>query len=248
MTGRRIAWFSCGAASAVAASISAPDVRVYCDTGSEDADNRRFMADCESKFKWPPVTILRSEEYKDTWDVWQKRKYLAGINGAPCTGELKIKPRLAFQRPDDIHIWGYTSDPADVVRAESLARNYFEMAMEFPLIEKGLNKANCLALLKSKGIPPPRTYAEGFPNANCMPCVKATSPNYWALVRLRRPEVFKRMTEVSRGMNVRLTRINGVRIFIDEIPVDWPVTGPIVPECDMLCHLHEAEMAETEQP
>ena len=108
----------------------------HCDTGSEDADNHRFMADCALNFKWPPVTILRSEEYKDTWDVWQRRKYLAGINGAPCTGELKIKPRLAFQRPDDIHIWGYTSDKADVVRAESLARNYFEMAMEFPLIER----------------------------------------------------------------------------------------------------------------
>ena len=79
LANRRIAWFSCGAASAVAASISAPDVRVYCDTGSEDADNRRFMADCALKFKWPPITILRSNEYKDTWDVWQRRKYLAAI-------------------------------------------------------------------------------------------------------------------------------------------------------------------------
>ena len=64
LANRRIAWFSCGTASAVAASISAPDVRAYCDTGSEDSDNRRFMADCESKFSWPPITILRSEDYR----------------------------------------------------------------------------------------------------------------------------------------------------------------------------------------
>ena len=240
--GRRVAWFSCGAASAVAAQISNPDVRAYCDTGSEDWDNHRFMAACEFEFSWPRVTILRSEKYTDTWDVWDKRNYLSGINGAPCTLELKIKPRLAFQRPDDTHIWGYTADKADIVRADSLCEHYPGMTMEFPLIEKGLTKAACLAMLISKGIDPPRTYDEGFPNANCMPCVKATSPNYWALFRLRRPDIFERMAKLSRAKNVRLTRINNIRIFIDEIPHDWPVTQPIAPECDMLCHLAEQEM------
>ena len=42
------------------------------------------------------------------------------------------------------------------------------------------------------------------------------------------------MVKVSRARNVRLTR-EGVRIFIDEIPADWPVTEAIMPECDMLC-------------
>ncbi len=30
---------------------------------------------------------------------------------------------------------------------------------------------------------------------------------------------------------------NGVRIFIDEIPDNWPMTHPIAPACDFLCYL-----------
>lgn len=68
-----------------------------------------------------------------------------------------------------------------------------------------------------------------------MPCVKATSPNYWALVRKVRPAEFERMVDQSRGLNVRLARINDTRIFIDEIPADWPTTDPLVPSCDFVC-------------
>ncbi len=39
------------------------------------------------------------DEYDDTWDVWEKTRWLAGIKGARCTTELKVRPRLAFQRP-----------------------------------------------------------------------------------------------------------------------------------------------------
>lgn len=30
---------------------------------------------------------------------------------------------------------------------------------------------------------------------------------------------------------------NNVRIFIDEIPADWPTTNPIAPACDFLCQI-----------
>jgi hypothetical protein len=30
----------------------------------------------------------------------------------------------------------------------------------------------------------------------------------------------------------------------DEIPADWPMTNPIVPACDFLCHIAEMEPAE----
>ena len=97
-------------------------------------------------------------------------------------------------------------------------------------------------MLKGAGIRPPLTYALGFPNANCLPCVKATSPAYWALVRKEFPDKFARMVKLSRELDVRLTRINDVRIFIDEIPADFPTTNPIVPACDFLCVLAEKDM------
>lgn len=241
---RVVSWFSCGAASAVAtklALLDGPVTIAYCDTGSEHPDNRRFMAECETWFG-QVVTILKNEDYADTWAVWERRKYLSGNDGAPCTGLLKVEPRLAFQRPDDVHVFGFTNDANDVVRAKKIRDNHFDMTIRTPLIERGLDKAACLALIQGAGIKEPVTYAMGFPNANCLPCVKATSPNYWALYRLRFPAGFARMAELSRRLDVRLTRIKNVRIFIDEIPADWPVTQAIAPACDLLCGAMQREL------
>ena len=47
------------------------------------------------------------------------------------------------------------------------------------------------------------------------------------------------MAKLSRELNVRLSRIKGDRVFIDEIPVNQPTTEPIAPECDFLCSLAE---------
>jgi len=91
-------------------------------------------------------------------------------------------------------------------------------------------------------IRPPAMYSLGFHNNNCIPCVKATSPDYWALIRREFPDQFSRMAKLSRDLDVRLSRINNERIFIDEIPLDQPVTNPIAPACDFLCHLAEMDI------
>lgn len=236
-----MAWFSSGAASAVAVKISEPDVIAYCCTGSEDVDNQRFLQDCESWFG-RTIEILKSEKYDSTWDVWEQRKYLAGISGAPCTSELKRIPRELFQRPSDVHIFGYTADSGDVRRASLLRENWPDLNIETPLIDAGLTKAACLSLIASAGIDPPRVYAMGFPNANCIPCVKATSPSYWALVRRNFPQEFTRMANLARSLDVKLARQNGERVFIDDIPDDQPVTEAMSPECDMLCGLVEKDL------
>jgi hypothetical protein len=238
---RRVSWFSCGAASAVATKLSQPDVIAYCETGSEDEDNARFLIDCEAWFS-QKVTHLKNPKFKDTWAVWEWKQYLSGIQGAPCTKYLKVFPRLEFQRPDDIHIFGYTSDNDDVRRATALRDNYPELTIETPLIDRGITKAGCLAMIQRAQIDPPRVYALGFKNANCKTCVKATSPAYWALVRKEFPEDFERMVEISRRLGVRLTRIKGTRVFIDEIPMDHKTTNPIAPECDFLCQMFEGEL------
>lgn len=238
---RRVSWFSCGAASAVATKLSAPDVIAYCDTGAEDYDNARFMLDCAAWFG-REIVVLRSTEFDSTWHVWTKRRYTSGVAGAPCTHALKVAPRLAFQRADDIHVFGYTADSPDVKRANSLREHYPELTIETPLIERGLTKAACLAMIERAGIRVPRVYAMGFQNANCIPCVKATSPAYWSLVRKEFPLEFKRMAALSRELGARLARVNGERVFIDEVPNDQPVTEPHQPECDFLCALAEQDL------
>lgn len=246
-TPRTICWFSCGAASAVATKLtlkSAPDAIVaYCETGAEHPDNERFLADCEKWFG-KEVTRIKSTQFEDTWDVWEKRRYISGINGAPCTSELKFTPRLNFQLPSDIHVFGYTYDKADQNRAKRMLDTYPEMSQKHPLIEYKLDKAACLAMVINAGIAPPIMYGLGFHNNNCIPCVKATSPAYWALVRKQFPQEFARMVELSRRLGVRLTRIKNERIFIDEIPLDHPTKDPIAPACDFLCQYAEGEMSD----
>lgn len=239
---RVVSWFSCGAASAVATKLSRPDVVAYCETGAEHPDNERFLRDCETWFG-QPVKRLKSSEYVDTWDVWTKERYLAGIAGAPCTRALKVVPRLEFQHPDDTHVFGYTADAEDAARAERLRCNYPELTILTPLIERGITKEACIEMVRRAGIAVPPMYALGFHNNNCIPCVKATSPAYWALVRTHFPAQFERMARLSRELDVRLCRLNGERAFIDEIPADHPTTDPIQPSCDFLCHLAEMEMS-----
>jgi hypothetical protein len=243
---RTVCWFSCGAASAVATKLTLranPEaIPVYCETGAEHEDNARFATDCESWFQ-RPIESIRSDEYADTWDVWEKTRWLAGINGARCTTELKVKPRLVWQTPTDVHVFGYTADKADADRAKRLRDNYPELTINTPLIDAGLTKAACLAMIEQAGIKPPLVYSLGFQNANCLPCVKATSPAYWALVRKHFPDKFDRMAKLSRELDVRLCRIEDERRFIDEIPADQPTTDPIQPSCDFLCHIAEQDIS-----
>lgn len=244
---RTIAWWSTGAASAVMAHMALQNdpeaIIARCETNNEDPDNYRFEADVMRRLN-RSVTLLKSENYESVPDVWRGERYMAGNDGAPCTREMKIMPRLAFQRPTDIHVFGYTADANDIRRFKTLKNNYPELVIRAPLIERGVTKAATLAMVDSWGIALPRSYAMGFPNANCLQtgCVKATSPDYWSLYRLRFPENFARTAAYAREIGARLTRINNERIFIDEIPADWPTTNPIVPACDFLCHIATMEL------
>lgn len=114
---RVLVWFSCGAASAVAAKLAVQKyadrcVVVYCDTlTSEHPDNARFFRDVEA---WigKPIQMIRSTQYDSIDEVFVRTKYMAGIAGARCTTELKKLPRLSFQRDTDTHVFGYTADEA----------------------------------------------------------------------------------------------------------------------------------------
>ncbi len=87
-----------------------------------------------------------------------------------------------------------------MARADALRENYPELTVETPLIDQKLNKAACLALVEKAGIDLPVLYGLGFPNNNCLPCVKASSPAYWALIRQHFPKEFARAAKLSRKL------------------------------------------------
>ncbi len=232
---RRVVWFSCGAASAVAASLTLkkdPEARVvYCDTSAnEHPDNLRFRRDVE---KWigKEVTIIRSEKYATVEEVFEKRKYMSGPKGAICTTELKKIPRFAFQKPDDIHIFGFTADEGR--RIENFKERNPELLLEWPLLDAGVTKEDCYEIIRDAGIVLPAMYGLGFKNNNCIGCVKATSPAYWMKVRLLFPKEFQARCRQSRELGVRLARLHGKRVFLDELTLD--VLDKAEPEESISC-------------
>lgn len=86
-TPRALVWFSCGAASAVAAKLAVEKYGdacevLYCDTlAYEHPDNPRFLAAVE---RWigKTVKILKSPDYADIFDVFRRTGWLVGKDGA----------------------------------------------------------------------------------------------------------------------------------------------------------------------
>jgi hypothetical protein len=85
------------------------------------------------------------------------------------------------------------------------------------LIEEKLTKQDCLDIIQNAGIKPPIIYELGYPNANCIGCVKASSPTYWNHVRKTFPDIFEERAKQSREIGARLVRVKGERIFLDEL-------------------------------
>ena len=105
------------------------------------------------------------------------------------------------------------------------------------MIEDGITKDDCYDIIKSAGIELPRVYKLGYPNANCIGCVKASSPTYWNHVRKVHPKIFAERAEQSRRIGARLVRVKGERIFLDEL--DPNVKGnpmkTMKVECGIFC-------------
>ena len=235
-------WFSCGAASAVAAKRT---VELYGDTHSirvlnnpvaeEDEDNRRFLRDVE---QWIglPVEIVSPSKYPScsAVDVWEHRKFMSGPLGAPCTIELKKVARQEWEAENkvDYHVLGFTFD-------ERKRHDRFvitERSNVLPvLIDERITKADCYRIIQQAGIELPRVYRMGYPNANCIGCVKATSPTYWNHVRKMHPEVFDERAKQSREIGARLVRVKGERIFLDEL--DPAAKGQSMKGMDFECGL-----------
>lgn len=220
-------WFSCGAASAVAARET---LRRYGDTHiirvvnnpvkEEDEDNLRFMRDVG---EWLGVEIEQAVNSKypnaSAVEVWGSRRFMSGNSGAICTYELKKRARQQWEveNSPDFHVLGFTADEAD--RHNRFIQSERNNVLPV-LIDAGITKRDCFGILRNAGVKLPRIYDQGYPNANCIGCVKATSPTYWNHVRQQHPEVFQQRAGQSRELGVRLVRHKGERIFLDELPAD----------------------------
>jgi hypothetical protein len=241
---RIVVWFSCGAASAVAAMKTRQlygrynEVRVVNNpVAEEDADNRRFLMDV-GEWLGVPIEEAANENFPDASavTVWDKRSFMSGPLGAPCTIELKKEARRQWEEKHnpDYHVLGFTVD--EKTRHDRFVLGERDNVIPV-LIDAGLSKGDCFKIVQNAGIALPRVYLQGYPNANCIGCVKATSPTYWNHVRKVHPEVFDERAVMSRRLGAKLVRVNNERLFLDELDPD--ATGRPMKtmniECGIFC-------------
>lgn len=209
-----IAWVSGGAASAIACHLFYLEclkhnpvilpLFVRIDPLSEHPDTQRFVDECSLKlFDGIPIHVISvhthgSSIYKDChshYDILRKVKGIRFVSGAPCTRILKREVRDRFEGENSLnsHIWGFCK--GEEKRMEQMkAQPGFH---HFPLIEHGLTKQDCFALLEKKGILLPEMYRLGFSNNNCLNCVKG-GMGYFNHMRKVFPEEFKKMAILER--------------------------------------------------
>lgn len=239
-----VVWFSCGAASAVAAKktidrySTTHNIRIVNNPiAEEDPDNIRFLHDVE---KWLGYSIefATHPKYPDARcvDVWEDRKFMSSPYGAPCTTTLKKEARQHWEKdnPHDFIVLGFTAEEKH--RHDRFALTERDNILPV-LIDAEITKQDCYHIISEAGLMLPAVYLMGYPNANCIGCVKATSPTYWNHVRQHHPEVFQHRAEQSRRIGARLARYKGERVFLDELPADAkgrPLKGMDF-ECGTFC-------------
>jgi hypothetical protein len=232
---RVLAWFSAGAASAVATKLALADhddVTIFrTDPGSEHDDNARFAAECAEWFGQEILSVTGDERYADTWDVWEKTGYLVGPTGARCTIELKKKARWKVERDYDVQVFGYTAEEQH--RADRFRAGNPDVRLSTPLIDRGLGKADCLAMVERAGIELPVMYQLGYRNNNCIGCVKG-GMGYWNKIRVDFPDTFDRMATLERKLGHSVIRAEGEPVWLDLLD---PARGNHADEPDIECSL-----------
>ena len=237
---RTVCWFSCGAASAVATKIALKEttgevVIAYTEVKEEHPDNKRFLAECE-KWLGQKIEILGNDFYdRSIYRVFEKN-YIRTPKGAPCTRALKKQIRERFEKPTDRQVFGYTAE--EQARLDRFIDANADVNIWTPLIDKGLSKEDCLAILKNANIELPAMYKLGYHNNNCIGCVKG-GMGYWNKIKVDFPEHFDRMAKLERFKKQTIFKDR----YLDELkPTDgnYP-TEPSI-ECSIFCQIVEQDL------
>ena len=230
----KVAWFSTGVSSFVACYL-VPDIDkiMYTHISDQHEDSLRFLDDCENTLA-RKIELLQSEKYFCVDGVLRDKRFINSAYGAPCTLHLKKRVRQMWEKENGIghtYIWGY--DITEKHRADRLVEMMPEFSHEFPLIENGLTKADCHGLLKSLEIERPYMYDMGYPNNNCIGCVKG-GMGYWNKIRVDFPDVFRGRAELER--DVGHSCIKGV--YLDELDPNAGREQKIVlQDCGIACEI-----------
>lgn len=235
-----VCWLSAGVSSFIAGYLLRNEIDefIYIDVEDQHEDSMRFIKDCEKALD-KTVTILKSE-YGTVENACIAGGFInRPIVGAYCTKYLKKRVRTLWEMEhtmyDITYVWGF--DAKESHRAMQLEEAYPNVKHVFPLIDRILSKEDCHSLLGDLHIKRPKMYDLGYPNNNCIGCVKG-GMGYWNKIRVDFPDVFAKRAKLERKLGCSC--ING--IYLDELePNRGRMDMEIMPECSIFCSLEQLE-------
>lgn len=251
---RIVAQFSCGAASAVATKLALAQygdrvviLNAYIE--EEHPDNRRFAADCERWFGQQIVNLRDTKYDASAIQVFEKVGYIKGRYGAACTTRIKRGLLRTFEQPGDVLVLGYTAEEQE--RLDDWRADWPDRPIVAPLIERGLTKEDCKAMVLRAGIELPYMYRLGYDNANCIGCVKG-GLGYFRAIREDFPAQFERLAQAEdkvfdmHGENALILRhrsgpLKGQRFHLRELPHGKADRAEQLPSCGLFCEAAEQE-------
>lgn len=246
---RIVCQFSKGAASAVATKLTLaqhPDaIIVNAYIKNEHPDGDRFLMDCEKWFG-KPITTMRDEKYgADVIEVFRRVRFIKGPFGAACTTRLKRGLLRTFEQPGDVLVLGFTAE--EQWRYDDWLESWPDRPVLVPLIERGLTKEDCKAMVERAGIELPAMYRMGYDNANCVACVKG-GLGYFRAIREDFPAEFAALAQVEAdiGESAWILRhrsgpLEGQRFPLTELPPGPIVRNERLPSCGLFCESAEQE-------
>lgn len=253
---RIVCQFSCGAASAVATKLALAQYGERCVIinayiKEEHEDNRRFYVDCEKWFGREIINLRDTKYDASAIKVFETVGYIKGRQGAACTTRIKRGLLRKFEKPGDVLVLGYTVEEQD--RFDDWLAAWPDRPIVAPLIERGLTKEDCKAMVTRAGIKLPYMYELGYDNANCIACVKG-GLGYFRAIREDFPEQFERLAQAEgkvaqlHGENAYILRhrsgpLKGQRFPLRELPEGKAHRGEPLPSCGLLCEMAEQEYA-----
>lgn len=244
-----ISWWSAGVTSAVACKLAIDAFGkdnveiIYFQIDSAHPDNKRFRRECEDWYG-KEIKVERSPDYKDQFDVIASTRYVNGPAGARCTLELKKKVRYRVEKEIDYdyQVFGFEYSKKEINRALRFLEQYPYAKPVFPLIEKMMDKPSCLHFLEAQGIKRPVMYELGYPNNNCIGCVKGGA-GYWNKIRVDFPEYFEKMANLEEEIGATCLKDKNGKIPLKTLdPNRGHKQKIIMPDCGSFCEIEFEDM------
>lgn len=143
-------------------------------------------------------------------------------------------------------VFGYTAEEQE--RLDTFRERNPDRPVIAPLIDRGLGKEDCKAMVERAGIELPFMYRLGYDNANCIGCVKG-GEGYFRAIREDFPEQFEELCRVQDdlgdGSYLFRNRTTNVRFSLRELGEGPVRRNETIPSCSFFCEMAEADLAAT---